>query len=130
MAHGRPHTSFATADDGPKKRFSFKDLRGFGRMQKYLKPYVVHFAVGMVVMSISGFLTLVITRLWGQLGGVGASGSTGQMPLLGLEMDDLASVGWTLLGALAIQSLFSFREGVAVCRHDREDDARHAARRI
>ena len=107
MAHGRPHPSFATADDGPKKRFSFKDLRGFGRMQKYLKPYVAHFAVGMVVMSISGFLTLVITRLWGQLGGVGASGSTGQMPLLGLEMDDLASVGWTLLGALAIQSFFS-----------------------
>lgn len=45
-------------------------------MQKYLKPYVAHFAVGMVVMSISGFLTLVITRLWGQLGGVGATGST------------------------------------------------------
>ena len=108
MAHGRPHPSFATADDGPKKRFSFKDLRGFGRMQKYLKPYMAHFAVGMVVMSISGFLTLVITRLWGQLGGVGASGSTGHMPLLGLEMDDLASVGWTLLGALAIQSFFSF----------------------
>ena len=77
-------------------------------MQKYLKPYVAHFAVGMAVMSISGFLTLVITRLWGQLGGVGASGSTGQMPLLGLEMDDLASIGWTLLGALAIQSFFSF----------------------
>ena len=51
MAHGRPHPSFATADDGPKKRFSFKDLRGFGRMQKYLKPYMAHFAVGMVVMS-------------------------------------------------------------------------------
>ena len=76
-------------------------------MQKYLKPYVAHFAVGMVVMSISGFLTLVITRLWGQLGGVGASGSTGNA-LLGMEMDDLASVGWTLLGALAIQSFFSF----------------------
>ena len=108
MAHGRPHPSFAPPDDDRKKRFAFSDLRGFGRMQKYLKPYVAHFAVGMVVMSISGFLTLVITRLWGQLGGVGATGSTGELPWLGIQMDDLASVGWALLGALAIQSFFSF----------------------
>ena len=74
MAGSRPHPRFNSDLDGPKRRFSFKDLRGFGRMQKYLKPYVMHFAVGMVVMSISGFLTLVITRLWGQLGGVGATG--------------------------------------------------------
>ena len=108
MAHGRPHPPLASYEDGPKKRFSFKDLRGFGRMQKYLKPYTGHFAVGMVVMSISGFLTLVITRLWGQLGGVGASGTTQSMPWLGIELDDLTSIGWTLLGALAIQSFFSF----------------------
>ena len=63
MAHGRPHPPLTSYEDSPKKRFSFKDLRGFGRMQKYLKPYTGHFAVGMVVMSISGFLTLVITRL-------------------------------------------------------------------
>ena len=108
MAHGRPHPSFATSNDGNEKRFSYKDLRGFGRMKTYLKPYVLHFVVGTIVMSISGFLTLVITRLWGQLGGVGASGAAGQEPLLGVRMDDLASVGWTLLAALAIQSFFSF----------------------
>ena len=107
MAHGRPHPPLTTADDAPKKRFSFKDLRGFGRMQKYLKPYVAHFAVGMVVMSISGF-DACHHLLWGQLGGVGASGSTGEVPMLGIELDDLASIGWTLLGALAIQSFFSF----------------------
>ena len=108
MAHGRPHPSFATSNDGNEKRFSYRDLRGFGRMKTYLKPYVLHFVVGTIVMSISGFLTLVITRLWGQLGGVGASGAAGQEPLLGVRMDDLASVGWTLLAALAIQSFFSF----------------------
>ena len=108
MAHGRPHPSFATSNDGNEKRFSYKDLRGFGRMKTYLKPYVLHFVVGTFVMSISGFLTLVITRLWGQLGGVGASGAAGQEPFLGVRMDDLASVGWTLLAALAIQSFFSF----------------------
>ena len=108
MAGSRPHPRFNSDLDGPKRRFSFKDLRGFGRMQKYLKPYVLHFAVGMVVMSISGFLTLVITRLWGQLGGVGATGSGGDLPWLGIDMDNLTSIGWALLGTLAIQSLFSF----------------------
>ena len=108
MAGSRPHPRFNSDLDGPKRRFSFKDLRGFGRMQKYLKPYVLHFAVGMVVMSISGFLTLVITRLWGQLGGVGATGSGEDLPWLGIDMDNLTSIGWALLGTLAIQSLFSF----------------------
>ena len=55
-------------------------------MKTYLKPYVLHFVVGTIVMSISGFLTLVITRLWGQLGGVGASGAAGQEPLLGVRL--------------------------------------------
>ena len=77
-------------------------------MQKYLKPYVGHFAVGMVIMSISGVLTLLITRLWGQLGGVGTTGAGGELPVLGIALDDLASIGWTLLAVLAIQSLFSF----------------------
>ncbi|MGB1577407.1 MAG: ABC transporter ATP-binding protein [Flavobacteriales bacterium] len=85
-----------------------RDLRGLGRMQKYLKPYVAHFAVGMVIMSISGVLTLAITRLWGQLGGVGTTGAVGELPFVGIPLNDLASIGWTLLAVLAIQSFFSF----------------------
>ena len=112
MAHGRPSSSSTAStsgsDDAPKKRFSMRDLRGLGRMQKYLKPYVGHFAVGMVIMSISGVLTLAITRLWGQLGGVGTTGAVGELPFVGIPLNDLASIGWTLLAVLAIQSLFSF----------------------
>lgn len=112
MAHGRPSSSPQTpktgANDAPKKRFSMRDLRGLGRMQKYLKPYVGHFAVGMVIMSISGVLTLAITRLWGQLGGVGTTGAVGELPFVGIPLNDLASIGWTLLTVLAIQSFFSF----------------------
>ena len=112
MAHGRPSSSTTASTSGsdgaPKKRFSMRDLRGFGRMQKYLKPYVGHFAVGMVIMSISGVLTLAITRLWGQLGGVGTTGAVGELPFVGIPLNDLASIGWTLLAVLAIQSFFSF----------------------
>ncbi|MGB1384950.1 MAG: ABC transporter ATP-binding protein [Flavobacteriales bacterium] len=112
MAHGRSSSSSTAStsgsDDAPKKRFSMRDLRGLGRMQKYLKPYVAHFAVGMVIMSISGVLTLAITRLWGQLGGVGTTGAVGELPFVGIPLNDLASIGWTLLAVLAIQSFFSF----------------------
>ena len=77
-------------------------------MKKYLRPYIGHLAVGLIVMTISGGLTLAITRLWGQLGGVGTTGAVGELPFLGIALDDLASLGWTLLIVLAVQSLFSF----------------------
>ena len=112
MAHGqRPHPGLRPSngeDPSPKKRFQFQDLRGFGRMKKYLRPYIGHFAAGLIVMTISGGLTLAITRLWGQLGGVGTTGAAGELPFLGIALDDLASIGWTLLMVLAVQSLFSF----------------------
>ena len=94
--------------DSPKKPFRFGDLKGLGRMGVYLKPYTAHFAVGMVIMSISGVLTLLITRLWGQLGGVGTSGGQGELPVLGIPLDNLASIGWMLLVALLVQAVFSF----------------------
>ena len=88
MAHGRRHNH----DDRPTKKFAFADLKGFGRMQKYLKPYTLHFTAGIVIMSISGVLTLAITRLWGQLGGVGTTGAVGELPYLGIQLNDLASM--------------------------------------
>ena len=113
MAHGRPSSPSTPENEAPKRRFSMRDLRGFGRMQKYLKPYTLHFVAGLIIMSISGVLTLVITRLWGQLGGVGTAGTSAastanELPWIGVVLDDLATIGWTLLAALAIQSLFSF----------------------
>ena len=94
--------------DSPRKPFRLGDLKGLGRMGVYLKPYTAHFAVGMVIMSISGVLTLLITRLWGQLGGVGTSGGQGELPVLGIPLDNLASIGWMLLVALLVQAVFSF----------------------
>ncbi|MDA0729216.1 MAG: ABC transporter transmembrane domain-containing protein [Bacteroidetes bacterium] len=77
-------------------------------MRVYLKPFTMHFIVGMVIMSISGVLTLVITRLWGQLGGVGTSGGQGELPVLGIPLDNLSTIGWTLLIVLVVQAVFSF----------------------
>jgi len=68
----------------------------------------MHFIVGMVIMSISGILTLVITRLWGQLGGVGTAGGQGELPVLGIPLDNLETIGWTLLIVLVVQAMFSF----------------------
>ena len=82
MAHGMRHHE----DDRPSKRFAFADLKGIGRMKKYLKPYTLHFTAGIVIMSISGVLTLAITRLWGQLGGVGTTGAVGELPYLGIQL--------------------------------------------
>ncbi|MEY3009873.1 MAG: hypothetical protein RLZZ314_515 [Bacteroidota bacterium] len=92
----------------PKRTFRLKDLRGFGRMGVYLKPFTMHFIVGMVIMSISGILTLVITRLWGQLGGVGTAGGQGELPVLGIPLDNLETIGRTLLIVLVVQAMFSF----------------------
>ena len=59
----------------PKKnRFRMADLRGFKQMWPYLRPHKFGFAFGIILISISSILTLFVTRLWGQLGGVGIMG--------------------------------------------------------
>lgn len=103
-----PSHAHTPPENLPKRKFSLKDLRGLGRMRVYLKPFTMHFIVGMVIMSISGVLTLVITRLWGQLGGVGTSGGQGELPVLGIPLDNLSTIGWTLLIVLVVQAVFSF----------------------
>ena len=97
-------------------------------MKKYLRPYIGHFAAGLIVMTISGGLTLAITRLWGQLGGVGTTGAAGELPFLGIALDDLASIGWTLLMVLAVQSLFSFLRVLLFADMTEKNDAVHAPR--
>ena len=104
-----------TTTTGPQK-FAFADLKGFGRMQKYL-PYTLHFTAGIVIMSISGVLTLAITRLGAA--SRGHHGGRGELPYLGIQLNDLASIGWTLLTVLAVQAVFSFIR-VILCGHDRK----------
>ena len=57
-----------------KSRFKLSDLKGFRKLKPYLRPHIWGFLLGIVLLSFSGVLTLVVTRLWGQLGGIGVGG--------------------------------------------------------
>ena len=54
-----------------KGKLNRDGFRQFGRIAPYLRPHRLKFAAGIVLITLSGVLTLVVTRLWGQLGGVG-----------------------------------------------------------
>ena len=68
--------------------------------------------LGVLIISLSGVLTLLVTRLWGQLGGVGAStgeeaGVESPMAMPNIDMP-LTEVGWLILLVLAVQATLSF----------------------
>ena len=65
-----------TPEKKKKKRLKISDLRGFKQMAPYLKPHRMGFALGIILIMISSILTLFVTRLWGQLGGVGIMGGS------------------------------------------------------
>jgi len=82
-------------------------------MGQYLRPHAWGYALGVLIISLSGVLTLLVTRLWGQLGGVGtASGQETQvespMAMLQIDLNDLTQIGWLILGVLAVQAILSF----------------------
>ncbi|HCZ08472.1 MAG TPA: multidrug ABC transporter ATP-binding protein, partial [Flavobacteriales bacterium] len=63
------------------------------------------------LITLSGVLTLVVTRLWGQLGGVGVdaqAGRTGFELPLPIDAGDLKSIGTAIFAVLIIQSALSF----------------------
>jgi ABC-type multidrug transport system fused ATPase/permease subunit len=76
-----------------------------------LRPHRVKFAFGILLITLSGVLTLVVTRLWGQLGGVGVdaqAGRTGFELPLPIDAGDLKSIGTAIFAVLIIQSALSF----------------------
>ena len=82
-------------------------------MGHYLRPHAWGYAGGVVIISLSGVLTLLVTRLWGQLGGVGAS--TGEqtelespLAMLQIDMGNLTQIGWLILCVLSVQAVLSF----------------------
>ena len=71
-----------------KSRFKLRDLKGFSQIAPYLKPHKWGFILGIILLSLSGVLTLLVTRLWGQWGGVGVlvdPGKTSNSKSQGLE---------------------------------------------
>lgn len=95
------------------RKFSWKNWGTVRKMGQYLRPHAWGYALGVLIISLSGVLTLLVTRLWGQLGGVGtASGQETQvespMAMLQIDLNDLTQIGWLILGVLAVQAILSF----------------------
>ena len=95
------------------RKFNWKNWGGVRKMGHYLRPHAWGYALGVLIISLSGVLTLLVTRLWGQLGGVGAStgeeaGVESPMAMLNIDMQSLTEVGWLILLVLAVQATLSF----------------------
>ncbi len=102
--------SRSTDDDG--KKFEWKNWARVKRVGRYLRPYAWGYAVGILIISVSSVLTLLVTRMWGQLGGVGVSGEATAGPDLmaglNIDMGDLEAIGWAILAILGVQAVLSF----------------------
>ena len=103
----------------PESRsFRWKNWKTVLRMGAYLRPHAWGYAIGVVIISISGVLTLMVTRLWGQLGGVGTASSMkdgaassapdASLSFLPFDLSDLTEIGWLILLVLGIQAALSF----------------------
>jgi len=107
--HASPSDPNATP---PRKGKLNRDgFRQFSRVAPYLRPHRIKFAAGLVLITLSGVLTLMVTRLWGQLGGVGvdpAAGKAGFELPLPIDAGDLKQIGLAIFLVLVIQSTFSF----------------------
>lgn len=98
--------------ENKKKRLSKKSLKKASRIFRYVKPYAWQFSIGIVMISLSGVFTLLVTRLWGQLGGVGVQ----QQPdadvrsYFDIEINfaDLGTVAIVIFGVLVVQAAISF----------------------
>ena len=103
------------------RKFSWKNWGALGKMGKYLRPHAWGYALGILIISASGILTLLVTRLWGQLGGVGTMSDgpaqvESPMQALNIDMTNLSSIGWTILIVLFIQATLSFARVVLFAR--------------
>ncbi len=95
------------------RKFNWKNWGAVRKMGHYLRPHAWGYTLGVLIISLSGVLTLLVTRLWGQLGGVGASsgeeaGVESPMAMLQIDMHNLTEVGWLILIVLTVQAALSF----------------------
>ena len=105
-----------TPENKKKKRLKISDLRGFKQMAPYLKPHRMGFALGIILIMISSILTLFVTRLWGQLGGVGIMGGSENISASDLEtgflahfnFNNLEAIGTIIAIVLIVQASLSF----------------------
>ena len=113
-----PKTSIMRKEEPESRSFRWKNWKTVLRMGSYLRPHALGYIIGVIIISISGVLTLMVTRLWGQLGGVGTassmpSGGNGpaadtSLAFLPFDLNDLTEIGWLIFLVLVIQATLSF----------------------
>lgn len=79
-------------NDSPKVKITAAGLKRSLRIFKYLRPQRTAFFIGIAMLFLSSVFTLVITRLLGQLAGIGVQGAS--MP--GAEMMGMGKFNWDI----------------------------------
>lgn len=101
-----------SSDKEDKPKLSKERLRKATRIFRYVRPYVGSFTAGMVLITLSSVVTLLITRLWGQLGGVGTGteSMSDERSYFNFTIDfaDLGSLLWLIFGVLVLQAGMSY----------------------
>jgi ATP-binding cassette subfamily B protein len=87
-------------------------LREGARLLAYLLPYKVKFVAALIALFISSMLALAFPYITGKLIDRALAGPAAVEP--GLWQTDINAIMLTLLGALALQALFSFFHSVSI----------------
>ncbi|MBI1267659.1 MAG: ATP-binding cassette domain-containing protein [Cryomorphaceae bacterium] len=104
-----------------KRRLSKDSMRKATRIYKYIKPYWLSFTIGIVMITLSGVFTLLVTRLWGQLGGVGVQDAGAGADVRGfmnlnIDFTSLSSIGVAIAILLVVQAAISFTRVILFAR--------------
>ncbi len=95
-----------------KARLSKESFKSALRILRYLKPHRFAFFIGVIIITISSALTLLVTRLWGQLGGVGTQSPQEEKIQeyfnVEIDMHDLKSIALLIFIVLLVQAVMSF----------------------
>ncbi|MDG1262392.1 MAG: ABC transporter ATP-binding protein [Flavobacteriales bacterium] len=91
---------------------SRENLKKATRIFSYVKPYKWKFVIGILLITLSALFTLVVTRLWGQLGGIGTQQPTGPdlREYFNFELDfsSLSDIAIATFVLLVVQAALSF----------------------
>ncbi|MDG1781270.1 MAG: ABC transporter transmembrane domain-containing protein, partial [Flavobacteriales bacterium] len=95
-----------------KKKMSRENLKKATRIFSYVKPYKWKFVIGILLITLSALFTLVVTRLWGQLGGIGTQHPAGPdlREYFNFELDfsSLSDIAIATFVLLVVQAALSF----------------------
>jgi ABC-type multidrug transport system fused ATPase/permease subunit len=83
----------------PKKKITVRGLKNSFRLYKYIKPFRVEYAFGLLFLLGSSLASLAFPKLLGELVNSGNKGSL---------TNDLNRIALLLIGTLVIQSVFSY----------------------